>query len=438
MFYSPVDAAVYFNQSLDDMPFAFEYGEYYEERIVPYFTYEGLQKDEKMTLLVGVRNEEKRVYRITIGGESIRLPIYSLQYNKEYTFDVTITNEADPKEIYKTYTGVLTFVGEEELPEIEITEIIYQDRSEIEQGRSAMTGRSEEREPNNTRSQANEIGDGDDVYGYIGNRSDVDYYKVKFDENGQANFWLDGKPPCANYDLYLYDEKGNRLKVSENGQGRQEQITWDVTGGKYYYIQIKSKFGYSTMTRYHLRTKNYPTTPGYEGMGWTYMYEDIGRYNYISSGYKMRPNHYGFDIVSNDSINYHIYGVPVRNVFNGKVVVSRKKTEGDGSGGNYVIVEANSVDPVTKKKLRVRYMHLKDTPIVMEGDIVMAGTLLGYTGNTGDVYPYPTPENPLAGTHLHFDVNKSGKNSGLQMNDVVNPESFFPNVNFLGDLSEYE
>ncbi|SCY37315.1 hypothetical protein [Alkaliphilus peptidifermentans] len=66
------------------------------------------------------------------------------------------------------------------------------------------------------------------------------------------------------------------------------------------------------------------------------------------------------------------------------------------------------------------------------------GIIVGFTGNTGDVWPKPTPENPLAGTHLHFDVNNQGKNSSLGPSDTVNPQKFFPSITFSGKTSDLD
>lgn len=77
-----------------------------------------------------------------------------------------------------------------------------------------------------------------------------------------------------------------------------------------------------------------------------------------------RPTHYGVDIISNNSATQHIYGVPVRNVYArnvyaGTVILAERNNE---TAGNYVVVETNSVDLLTNKKLRARYLHLKEPP----------------------------------------------------------------------------
>ncbi len=58
----------------------------------------------------------------------------------------------------------------------------------------------------------------------------------------------------------------------------------------------------------------------------------------------------------------------------------------------------------------VLYGHL-NKQYVKKGDKVVYGTKIGEMGNTGQVEPKPTPQNPNAGTHLHLAVVE-GKKTG--------------------------
>lgn len=51
-------------------------------------------------------------------------------------------------------------------------------------------------------------------------------------------------------------------------------------------------------------------------------------------------------------------------------------------------------------EIRVSYLHLSRVD-VERGQAIVRGQILGATGNTGHVLPAPTPEQPLAGAHLH-------------------------------------
>jgi hypothetical protein len=52
-------------------------------------------------------------------------------------------------------------------------------------------------------------------------------------------------------------------------------------------------------------------------------------------------------------------------------------------------------------------------------------TVIGLGGNTGNVFPPPTPQNPNAGTHLHLTVQRPGIGlGGFVVADVVDPLPF--------------
>ena len=70
-------------------------------------------------------------------------------------------------------------------------------------------------------------------------------------------------------------------------------------------------------------------------------------------------------------------------------------TSGDNNSyGNYIIIEHENYK---NGNLRTLYAHLQ-TLLVKVGDTVKEGTIIGYTGNTGNV----------TGPHLHFEVRYNG------------------------------
>ena len=96
-------------------------------------------------------------------------------------------------------------------------------------------------------------------------------------------------------------------------------------------------------------------------------------------------------------------------------------------------VRIHHVNPINNgyENIRTQYMHMQAMPLVSEKQEVKAGQLLGYMGNTGNVYPEPTPENPGAGTHLHFEVRGGTKSqfplggtSKFYTGTVLNPENY--------------
>lgn len=103
---------------------------------------------------------------------------------------------------------------------------------------------------------------------------------------------------------------------------------------------------------------------------------------------------------------------------------------GNNSMGNYVIVEFDR--KFNNQTLTGRFLHLKQEAYVTDDQHITYCNLMGYVGNTGLVYPEPTPENPHAGTHLHLDINTAGQLWGnyLNFNNTIPPEYFFPYANF--------
>lgn len=109
------------------------------------------------------------------------------------------------------------------------------------------------------------------------------------------------------------------------------------------------------------------------------------------------------------------------------------------TGGNMVVIRSNNIDPQTGDRLIVRYLHLLAPLKVEQYKPIQAGDEVGYTGNTGEVIPKPNVDDPYAGTHLHFDVNRAGKTSGMHFDiehDTINPQVFFPPIKFTGNVSK--
>lgn len=87
------------------------------------------------------------------------------------------------------------------------------------------------------------------------------------------------------------------------------------------------------------------------------------------------------------------------------------KTAYSASGyGNYLIVDhGNGVSTL--------YAHC-DSLLVSVGAKVTQGQVIAKVGNTGNCIPRPTAANPVAGSHLHFEVRINGSR--------VNPEHYLP------------
>lgn len=100
-------------------------------------------------------------------------------------------------------------------------------------------------------------------------------------------------------------------------------------------------------------------------------------------------------------------GAKIYAVAGGKVVQSYSQT----TGGNVIIIDHGNGMRSLYAHCRVRY--------VSAGQRVNQGDVIALVGNTGTaVYPRPTSANPVAGSHLHFQMLLNG--------NPVNPEKYLP------------
>ena len=129
----------------------------------------------------------------------------------------------------------------------------------------------------------------------------------------------------------------------------------------------------------------------------------------ITSGYPYRNGnngdpHSGIDITAPSGTTFD---APTYSVGSGTVYEVRDNVDGYGK---LVILSIGSY--------KVYYGHLNSIS-VSENDPVTVETKVGHVGNTGSITPAPTPNDPTAGAHLHFEVRNS---SGA----TLNPTSFYP------------
>lgn len=86
--------------------------------------------------------------------------------------------------------------------------------------------------------------------------------------------------------------------------------------------------------------------------------------------------------------------------------------------GNVIMIIHN----INGKTYTTLYAHLRSIN-VSSGQKVSQGQFIGYMGNSGNVYPKPTKNNPQAGQHLHFEVH-----NGIwrDKSSAINPLSVLP------------
>ena len=155
----------------------------------------------------------------------------------------------------------------------------------------------------------------------------------------------------------------------------------------------------------------------YGSLGWRYPLTS----RHISSGYRLpgRLSHNGIDIVDPRGSGV-IEGEPVFAAHSGTVVASGFLD----STGNWVAIMSDVIDPATNAHIVSRYLHLRDRPLVSQGQRIAQGRQIGFVGNTGH----------STAAHLHLDFNNRGLHN-TPGNATINPQRFFPSVTFTGQVS---
>lgn len=144
---------------------------------------------------------------------------------------------------------------------------------------------------------------------------------------------------------------------------------------------------------------NYPVSS--KGMIFPLQYSNA----YINYGWYGYANHKGIDIITSGAPG-NTYGKEIRAAADGVVY----SAEYHYSWGNNVYINHGN-------GVYTRYAHCSKM-LVSAGKTVKQGQVIAYVGNTGNVSPRPTPSNPHAGAHLHFEVWVNGTR--------VNPEPWLP------------
>ncbi|MBQ3523434.1 MAG: peptidoglycan DD-metalloendopeptidase family protein [Clostridia bacterium] len=112
-------------------------------------------------------------------------------------------------------------------------------------------------------------------------------------------------------------------------------------------------------------------------------------------------------VFTNGKTYYTTNGAKIYAVAGGTVVTSYVQK----TGGNVIIIDHGNGMRTLYAHCRVRY--------VSAGQRVNQGDVIALVGNTGTaVYPRPTSSNPVAGSHLHFQMLLNGS--------PVNPEKYLP------------
>lgn len=131
----------------------------------------------------------------------------------------------------------------------------------------------------------------------------------------------------------------------------------------------------------------------------------------MSAWWGSYSGHKGVDLITSGATG-NTYGKEIRAAAAGTVIFAGKGTGSSWSYGNFVTIDHGN-------GVATRYAHCSSVA-VSTGAKVAQGQLIAYVGNTGNVRPAPTPENPHAGAHLHFEVIVNGTR--------VNPQPWLPSI----------
>lgn len=113
---------------------------------------------------------------------------------------------------------------------------------------------------NDTFSAAVQISDNQTINRTVEKAGDVDWFKIKFDKVGNANFYMQPGQSDLQLDLRVYDANNYLLASSTNVAGKQELITLAVKANVFYYVRVNHSGTYKSTHSYTLRCKNYPTS----------------------------------------------------------------------------------------------------------------------------------------------------------------------------------
>ena len=210
------------------------------------YIYNGIVSAETATVLTNIIQNESLVFSIKTtdsqeNGEYYGVLKYVVNETSSYLdIDVLMSNNSPASIAIPEQNVVLT--PEEKLELIE----------------TMSSGTKYEIEYNDEASAADRTYDDYDNYGYIDDSEDIDYFKIKFDETGYANFWLGNIPAGCDYDLYVYNSGGLLLMSSRKGDNEPELIRYlAVEADVYYYIRIEGYYSFDSEKTYTMRVKWY-------------------------------------------------------------------------------------------------------------------------------------------------------------------------------------
>lgn len=173
----------------------------------------------------------------------------------DYEYSVFIHMEGDERSDYCYGTLEFRYKGDS----VKAYHRLSHEVATNEESQPSPNDVSYETESNNTIGSANRIYDDDTILGQISTSTDVDYYKVMFEEEGNANFWLGNIPAGKDFDFYLYNAAGTLIEQSTTTNNQEQIYEVPVLSGVWYYMKVVGYNGANSSGYYQVRAKVYPS-----------------------------------------------------------------------------------------------------------------------------------------------------------------------------------
>lgn len=299
----------------------------------------------------------------------------------------------------------------------------------------AVTSTTYETENNNSISTADVVSNIDKsksnsvaFKGTISATSDSDYIKITPPRHGVLQIQL--TPPSNTcLGLYLYDSSGNYLN-GVNGASVATRNIYTVTTKK------------STLDSFYIRVTPGTASNNTSSSYYTLSFQYVNYYSSLKAVYPFAPAS-GNNILINSPVGYRssyneyhagldidsTWDCQVRNIVSGEVIAF--KSDGNSSNANYVVVKADTKDPLTGNDIYIRYYHLNSVYITTNNSQIAAGTVIGTVGNTG------LNKSGQSGKHLHIDMNCVPSDTGSVIrnspNRIINPIDLY-SYSFTGTI----
>lgn len=162
------------------------------------------------------------------------------------------------------------------------------------------------------------------------------------------------------------------------------------------------------------------STATFAATDWQYFFRSTdAQYTAGYYYYNSPSGHKGLDVI----VPHDSTGEPTKYVGIYSPTIGTVKYAGYYGNTGYMVAFSTTNNPVTSDTpLMVRMLHMQSQLYVDAGDEISSTSILGFVGNTGK----------SAVAHLHIDINGVETYDGnlFTVRDCLDPEDFFPNVNF--------